>query len=275
MIHTARLLAPLAATILVTTLGGARPATASADAAWRIRPMRVLPQARDDLQGGAQVRIEGVMSFSGSLAEGWLPPKCGAIDFFCRTGSGNTPFWCTGQRGECEALCKMAWRDIEQAAARGECVAFPLRIWRPADQIVKAIESPFHDPNPFDPVMGVAIVPCQPESASDRRPDLTLPCAASAAVDAGPGPPLDGSVHGSPTGGASGAGGGGSATGGAGGAGDPAQTPGVPSCAISGGGDKRRGASLILLAAALLVMLPAGLRRQGRRRSGESARPGR
>jgi hypothetical protein len=273
MNHRSRLLAPLAATtIFVTALCAAHPAQASTDAAWRIRPVRVVPQAAD-ARLGAQVRIEGVMSFSGSLTEAWLPPRCGAIDFFCRTGSAATPFWCTGQKGECQALCEMAWRDIELAASRGECVAFPLKLWEPAERVVKSLDTPFSGPNPFDPVMGVAIVPCQPEGPSDQRPDLSGTCTIAAAVDAGP-PPTAGAGGASGSGGTSVPSGRGGAPGpSAGGSGPDPTQPTTPACAISrasGGGS----ASLLLLVG-LLMAMPARLRWNRRRRDLTSARRGR
>jgi hypothetical protein len=271
MQHRPRFLAAGATTILVTALCAGGAALASTEAAWRIRPVRVVPQA-PDAQLGTQVRIEGLMSFGGSSAEAWLPPSCGAIDFFCRTGSGVTPFWCTGGKGDCEALCQMAWRDIELAASRGECVAFPLRLWRPAEHVVKSLDSRFSEPNPFDPVMGVSIVPCQPEGPSDKRPDLSGTCTISASVDAGR----------APTGGAGGASGAGgtSVPSGRGGAPGPSAgtsglpdptEPTVPSCAISLAGGSGGGASLILLAG-MLMALPARLCGHRRRREQELAR---
>jgi hypothetical protein len=246
--------------MMMNVLCAVAPAWASTEAAWRIRPVRVVPQGADATLGG-QVRIEGVMSFSGSLVESWLPPRCGAIDFFCRTGSGDTPFWCTGQKGECEALCQMAWRDIELAASRGECVAFPLRLWAPAEQVIKSVESPFSGPNPFDPVMGVSVVPCHPEAPSDLRPDLSMSCLAGASVDAG-------AIG---TGGATGAGGSTPAAGGAGGLRDPAAMP-TPACAISRPGDSGGSAWWMGLLAGLVAIGRARLRRTVEQRPHESTR---
>ena len=188
MTSRARALVTFAGLSLLTgfcALLDASEARASYPAGWRARPLRVtvLPPSADVPE--ARARIEGVMAFTGSGVT--AAPKCGVMDFFCRTGSEVTPFFCSGSKQHCEDLCRMAWQDIATAARAGQCVAFDLRLWHLPEQLVKPANAPFDAPNPFDPLMGVAIVPCKPEVASVDRPDLTVACdLATSAGDAGP-----------------------------------------------------------------------------------------
>src|SRR5688572_14856495 len=91
----------LALAAVGASLSATPDAAASLTATWRARPMRVLPQA--PLSGvGSQVRIEGVMAFTGETPMG---PRCGAIDFFCRAGDPPVPGGqCTLGREQCERL---------------------------------------------------------------------------------------------------------------------------------------------------------------------------
>jgi hypothetical protein len=146
-----------------------RPAAASFIATLRARPLRVLTLPPND-SGQPQVRIGGVFSLFDESTMTQLPARCGSIDFFCR---GNV------------ALCNREWADLAAAAVAGSCVAVSLRFWANLDTAVEAPDALTHVPNPYDPAMGVATVPCRPEPPGPGRPDLTVQCSLGGGWDGG------------------------------------------------------------------------------------------
>jgi MYXO-CTERM domain-containing protein len=154
---------------MLATIPAPPPAAASYPATVRARPLRVLPLPENAL-GQAMVRIGGVFALYDFDLKQPLAPRCGSIDFFCR---GDV------------ALCRQEWDDFMVAAAAGRCVAASLLLWSPVDQAVEPFTTTVHNPNPYDPIMGVADIPCRPEPASAERPDLTIACDLGPSCDAG------------------------------------------------------------------------------------------
>jgi hypothetical protein len=150
-----------------------RPAEASFLATMRARPLRVT-QLPPDATLGSKVRISGVFSFFDESAMMPLPAQCGSAEFFCR---GDL------------AVCRREWADIEAAATAGRCVAVAIRLWTAIGQTVVALGAESLQANPYDPMMGVATIPCHPEPPGPLRPDLTLACSLAPEADAGLSPP--------------------------------------------------------------------------------------
>ncbi len=132
-------------------------ADASDPAAVRARPLGV----RYGTGSPISVNIDGMFAFYDELRSLHLAPRCGTLSFFCR--------------GSREDLCRMEWADMAKAAADGTCVSFGARFWSNPANAVKPLGNTSAD-HPYDPNMGVVVIPCRPEPPSAERPDLTGAC---------------------------------------------------------------------------------------------------
>lgn len=155
----------------VVTAGVAR---ASFPANVRARPLRVTYEANNPIRA----QIQGVFvvaDLSGVDPSGTPPPLCGTMYVQCR-GS--------------EALCRMEWADIEQAARDGTCVAFSASLWTAPRFSVTAAGKPL-ELHPWDTHMGIPTVPCAYNPTTPDRPNLQAVACALPAPDAGAQPTLD------------------------------------------------------------------------------------
>ena len=174
---------------VATTALPERRAEASIPASWRVRPVRVIDPGDHD--GRPRVRIEGYFAYTDGAWGQPLAPKCGAMDFFCRAGAGHGGLACSGTQQQCDSLCRKEWDEIALASRTGKCVAFAARHWNLLTQTIRPIGSPIAQPDPYDPVMGIATVPCQPEAPGPTRPDLSGTCVASAGLPSDAGATVD------------------------------------------------------------------------------------